>query len=245
MDDAWPLLEFLPASFKEPGEQEYIEFLWNAFVSNYESGNYQFAMLPLHMLYMSFVYFSVWQIKLMRQKDFENATIFVSQKERDILTATSPFTFSVVNERSVFKFLKLIGCSDQHTGPFVKLVDKRNELAHSNGLIACRDQNSANHRITELMQQVSTIQTHMTPVLHECVRSFLIDSCPEDGEMQYDNATDQVRELLVHKNYFSLKDIEACRSFDIESLNNDASFPAMRALFGEFLMLYPQDEGAV
>ena len=66
MDDALPILEHLPNSFREPGEQEYIRFLWGAFTSNYEHENYQFAMLPYHMLYMSFVYFSVWQIKLMR-----------------------------------------------------------------------------------------------------------------------------------------------------------------------------------
>ena len=112
MDDALPILEYLPNSFREPGEQEYIRFLWDAFASNYDNEKYQFAMLPYHMLYMSFVYFSVWQIKLMRPRDFENASIFVPQKERDILRATSPFTFSVVNERSVFRFLKLIGCED-------------------------------------------------------------------------------------------------------------------------------------
>ena len=241
MDDALPILEYLPNSFRVPDEQEYINFLWEAFASNYEHGNYQFAMLPYHMLYMSFVYFSVWQIKLMRPKDFENASIFVPPKERDILRATSPFTFSVVNERSIFRFLKLIGCEDQHTGSFARLVDVRNELAHSNGLINCRDQRSADQRIGDVMRQVQAIQSHMTPLLHECLSQFLVESCAAEDGMEYDNRDDQIRELLVHKHYFSLKDIEAGRRFDIRSLATEPRFEAMQELFDQFVSLYPAE----
>ncbi len=241
MEDALAILEYLPNSFKAPGEQEYITFLWDAFSTNYEHESYQFAMLPYHMLYMSFVYFSVWQIKLMRPKDFENATIFIPQKERDILKASSPFTFSVVNERSIFRFLKLIGCQDQHTGSFARLVDERNELAHSNGLISCRDQVSADRHVSDVMRQVAAIQTHMTPVLHQCLSAFLVESCSEDGGMQYDNPEDQLRELLVHKHYFSLKDIEACRAFNIHTLHTAPNFAQIKNLFDEFVAIYPPE----
>lgn len=244
MDDALPILEYLPDTFRVPGEQEYITFLWDAFVSNYEHENYQFAMLPYHMLYMSFVYFSVWQIKLMRPKDFGHATIFIPERERGILQATSPFTFSVVNERSIFRFLKLIGCDDQDTGSFASLVKVRNDLAHSNGLINCKDQPAADRRIAEVLRQVLAIQSHMTPLLHECLTRFLVDSSAEEDSMEYDNPEDQIRELLVHKHYFSLKDIEACRGFDIQSLASQPRFVAMRALFDQFAAMYPAEQVA-
>ena len=48
---------------KTRSEQEYIEFLWDAFESNYTHGKYQFAFLAYHMLTMSFVYFNIWQIR--------------------------------------------------------------------------------------------------------------------------------------------------------------------------------------
>ncbi len=237
MDEAFPILEYLPSSFREPGEHEYINFLWDAFASNYENEKYQFAMLPYHMLYMSFVYFSVWQIKLIRPKDFENAAIFVPKKEQDILKASTPFTFSVVNERSIFKFLKLIGCEDQHTGSFARLVDVRNELAHSNGLINCRDQSSADKRIADVMRQVCAIQSHMTPLLHECLSQFLIDSCEQVEGMEYDNPADQLRELLAHRHYFSKKDIEACLAFNIQTLQTQPNFPSIETLFEKFVEL--------
>ena len=50
IDDALPILEYLPHSFKSPKEQEYIAFLWDAFETNYTHGKYQFAFLAYHML---------------------------------------------------------------------------------------------------------------------------------------------------------------------------------------------------
>ena len=58
MEEAAELANYLPLSFKTPKEQEYIEFLWDAFETNYTHGKFQFAFLAYHMLTMSFVYFT-------------------------------------------------------------------------------------------------------------------------------------------------------------------------------------------
>ncbi len=93
---------YLPLSFKTPKEQEYIEFLWDAFETNYTHGKYQFAFLAYHMLTMSCVYFNIWQIKQTRPEDFEKGLIsFGKDIEKNLLEATSPFVFSTVNERSI------------------------------------------------------------------------------------------------------------------------------------------------
>lgn len=243
MDDAFPILEYLPNSFREPGEQEYINFLWDAFASNYENEKYQFAMLPYHMLYMSFVYFSIWQIKLIRPLDFSYATIF-QKNEKQVSTAPTPFTFHKVAEGEVFKFLRIIGCNEEQTRSFAALVGERNKLAHANGLIVCAGLNDANQKVRAILEQVEAIQQHMTPLLHECLKRFLLDSCAQEGGMQYDNLQDQIKEMLVHEHYFSRKDIEACRSFNIQSLESEPHFEAMQALFDEFLRLYPVEAEA-
>ena len=48
MEEAAELANYLPLSFKTPKEQEYIEFLWDAFETNYTHGKYQFAFLAYH-----------------------------------------------------------------------------------------------------------------------------------------------------------------------------------------------------
>jgi len=65
------------------------------------------------MLTMSFVYFNIWQIKQTRRADFEMAMVgFNKDLEKELLDATSPFTYWRVNESSVMRFLKLIGCDN-------------------------------------------------------------------------------------------------------------------------------------
>src|SRR6266849_6276374 len=128
MEEAAELGNYLPLSFKSQKEQEYIEFLWDAFETNYTHGKYQFAFLAYHMLTMSFVYFNIWQIKQTEPKDFAMGLIgFGKDVEKSLLDATSPFVFSTVNERSIVRFLKLIACDNGMIGTYAKLVDDRND----------------------------------------------------------------------------------------------------------------------
>src|ERR1017187_259567 len=75
MEEALELASYLPVSYKTRSEGEYIAFLWDAFQSNYTSGKYEFASLAFHLLYMSFVSFSIWQIRVIREQDFRNALV--------------------------------------------------------------------------------------------------------------------------------------------------------------------------
>jgi hypothetical protein len=215
VEGALEIHDYLPLAYPSANEGEYIRFIWESFESNYQAGKFQFAMLAFHMLYMSFVYFSVWQIKQARPGDFANSIIFFKkEEERGLQGATSPFTFSEVNERSIFKFLRLAGCENQRIGQYQKLVDMRNEIAHPNGNIFFNDQTTADKRIEEVMAQIRGIQAHMTPVLHICTRKFLHDSADPD-EREYAEPNDQVEQLLLHRHYLSRKDIEACMTYDL------------------------------
>src|SRR5438034_10004077 len=111
MEEAAELANYLPLSFKTLKDQEYIEFLWDAFETNYTHKKFQFAFLAYHMLTMSFVYFNIWQIKQARPTDFEKGLIGFARDEKALLEATSPFVFSTVNERTILRFLKLIECN--------------------------------------------------------------------------------------------------------------------------------------
>ncbi|MFA5242093.1 MAG: hypothetical protein WC029_03875 [Sulfuricella sp.] len=242
MDDALAIRDYLPNSFKNSNDGDYIAFLWEVFESNYESGKYQFAMLACHMLYMSFVYFSVWQIKTRRKDAFSMSLVgFSKDDEKGLLEATSPFSFWTINEARIFRFLKLIGCTNNDIGKFAKLVQQRNDIAHSNGNIFFSDQATADSKIGEILDQMAAIQSHMRPVIHECLKHFLLESHNPDEREYYDDA-DQIREVLIHANYFSQKDIEDCLGFDIDSLSGHAHFEALKTLFAAYLAEYTQQD---
>ena len=218
MEEAAELGNYLPLSFNRPNEQEYVAFLWDAFETNYTHGKYQFAFLAYHMLTMSFVYFNIWQIKKTEPKNFEMSLIgFRKDVEKGLIAAKSPFDFSIVNERTILRILKLIACDNGKIGTYAKLVDERNQTAHSNGHIFFRTQAALDIKITEILRVVEEIQAHSKPVIERCYREFLFCSHNHE-ERQYSDATDQIREVLIHENYMSQMDIKLCLAHDLSDL---------------------------
>ena len=238
MEEASELANYLPLSFKTPKEQEYIEFLWDAFETNYTHGKYQFAFLAYHMLTMSFVYFNIWQIKQTEPKDFAMGLIgFGRDIEKLLLEATSPFVFSTVNERSILRFLKLIACDNSKIGTYAKLVDDRNDSTHSNGNIFFSTEAALDIKITEILRVVEEIQSHSKPVIEHAYREFLLQKYNPD-EREYPDSKDQIREVLIHGNYLSQADIKICVAFDLGIFADYPEYKNMRELHEALVATY-------
>ena len=230
MEEAQELGIYLPLSYKTNSEAEYIQFLWETFETNYNNGKYQFAFLAYHMLTMSFVYFNIWQIKQARPKDFEKGLIgFGKETEKNLIEATSPFIFSEVNERSILRFLKLIACDNSKIGTYSKLVDDRNNTAHSNGNIFFSTEKAFETKVSEILRVVEEIQSHSKPIIEHCYKEFLFD-CYDPEDRQYPDPSDQIREILIHSNYFSQKDIEICLQYDLNPHQKNPNFAEIMAL---------------
>lgn len=242
MDEALTLGDYLPLSFKSASEQAYVAFLWDAFQSNYENGKYQFAFLAFHMLTMSFVYCNVWQIKNVLADDYGKAMVgFSKDVEKELMEATTPFTFSRVNESNIFRFLKLIGCDNGRIGQYTRLVKDRNEIAHPNGNIFYEASETLDRKISETLRLVEEIERQSAPLIIRCYESFLLES--HDPETRpYIDDEDQIREALIHQNYLSQKDIEICKGFDIDCLNSDPHFETMHSLHELLVKSYQVEE---
>jgi hypothetical protein len=241
MEEATELADYLPLSFKSPQEQEYVAFLWDAFQTNYTHGKYQFAFLAYHMLAMSFVYFNIWQIKNAEPMDFAKGLIgFGRDVEKNMMEATSPFTFSKVNERTILRLLRLIACDNGKIGTYSKLVDDRNETAHPNGNIFFSTQASLDTKIREILRVVGEIQNHSTPIIERCYRDFLTASADPE-EREYPEPTDQIREVLVHANYMAQKDMEICMRTDISMLLEGPQAEHISALHTKVAAIYGQE----
>lgn len=235
MDEALELGYYLPVSYKSPKEQEYIAFLWDAFETNYANKKFQFALLAYHMLTMSFMYFNIWQIKQNKRDDFEKALIgFKKDDEKTFIDATSPFTFSGVNESSVLRLLKLMGCDNSKIGNYAALVKQRNDIAHSNCNIYFSTQEAIDDKIKNILRIAEEIQEHSKPIIICCYRKFLISSSNLE-ERQFYDPIDQIRDILIHENYFSQRDIKICLSFDINSLIDHEGFEEIRKLHNALL----------
>ena len=245
IEEATKLETFLPLSYRTTTERKYIRFLWEAFYTNVEHGKYQFAFLAYHMLLMSFIYFNIWQIRLIRKHDFDLALVgFNNDIEKNLRKASSPFVFSVVGERAVMRFLKLIQCDRGMIQAYGKLVGKRNETAHANGNIFFRTEGDLTQRVREVLRKVEEIQRHSALTIGEGYKAFLIDSQDPNSRPCTDDA-EQIEEVLVKELYMSASDIAFCRNYDISELADEAGFAAIQMLHQKLADLYPAEEEAV
>lgn len=235
MDKAWYILYYLPKSFKSEKDQEYINFLWDSFVTNYESGKYQFAYLAYHMLFMCFVYFIVWRIKNSMPEDFQKALVgFQNETEKDFLEASSPFVFHKINESIIFRFLKLLGCDKSKIGKYTKMVKDRNEVAHSNGNIFYNSQEALDEKISDLVKLIDEIHEHSKPIVAKCFENFLLENYdPETRE--FTDTLDQINEILIQKNYLSDADIAFCADYEVEQLSHSEHYKQISELYESFI----------
>jgi hypothetical protein len=241
IEEAAKLEAYLPVAYQTTKERDYVSFLWDAFETNTAHGKFQFAFLAYHMLVMSFVYFNIWQIKLIRPTSFETALIgFNKDMEKDLMAATSPFVFSVVNERAVMRFLKLIQCDNGKIGTYVKLVDERNDTAHANGNIFFSTEAELAGKVRDVLRAVEEIQRHSEEIILEGYQSFLRASSDKD-EREFVDDADQVQEVFIKRNYMSASDIAFCRSFDIDQLKDESGFAAMKSIHQTLARLYPDE----
>jgi hypothetical protein len=180
---------------------------------------------------MSFVSFSIWQVRLIREQDFRNALVgFLAESEAKLLDADTPFKFyEKMKESQIFRFLKLIGCTNDHVGEFAKFVKRRNKIAHPTGTVFFNDQVSIDAEITEMMREVANIQQHMRPVILEVYGHFLVESSDVE-EREYADPDQEVEVNLIHRNYVSQKDIDVCLTYDLTKYHTHTNFPAMEAL---------------
>ena len=246
MEEALELGEYLPQSFAAAGEQAYLDFLWSAFQTNYEAERYEFASLAFHLLYMSFVSFSIWQIRLARPEPFGMAMVgFRSDDEGKLMDCATPFKFyDKLKEAQIFRFLKLIGCDNQQIGEFAKFVKRRNKIAHPSGTVFFNDHVAIDAEIAEMMTEVRNIEAHMQPVIFELYERFLLDSADPE-EREYADAAAEITANFVHANYMSATDLVFCRGFDIETLNDKPGFEEMQALHAALAATYPDEEEEV
>lgn len=243
MDEALELGSYLPQSFANASEQSYLDFLWSAFQTNYENERFEFASLAFHLLYMSFVSFSIWQIRLARPEQFGMAMVgFRSEDEGKLMSYDNPFKFyEKLKEAQIFRFLKLIGCTNEQVGEFAKFVKRRNKIAHPTGTVFFNDRAAIDAEIADMMKEVRNIETHMEPVILELYRRFLISSADVE-ERQYTDPTDEIAANLVHANYMSSADITICSVFDVSALAGEAHHDEIQALHAKMLELYPSEE---
>ena len=240
MEESLVIFDYLPYLPNDQNELNYIINLKETFELNYNSEKYHFAFFAYHMLFMSFVYYEIWQIRE-KKKEFEIAMIgFDSELENKIKSINRPFSLSKLSESGIFRVFRLLECPDDQIGNFKKIVKLRNEAAHVNGSRNFATKGFIDSTVNDIIRHIEKIQALTISIIEETFETFLIEYWnPELWES--DNITDQIREILVRKHYLSLNDIRHLCKFKINNLQSDPNFIQIKSLFEEFKKQYSEE----
>jgi hypothetical protein len=163
---------------------------------------------------------------------------FQSEVENKLASADTPFKFfENLKESAIFRFIKLVGCNNEQVGEFSKFVKQRNRIAHPSGKVFFNSKENIDQQIEQVMAEIDNIQRHMTPVLYDCLRAFLLENVDPEA-WEYSLPKDQIDAALIHAHYFSRKDIDACLTFDISAFDGHADAAPIQELFGSFREAY-------
>lgn len=154
------IFRFLPIKYPSVENGEYVDFWWNSYTENFNVENFHLAFLSFHMLYMTAVYFLLYKISKIYRPAYEHSLFHMgNEEESNYLRIDSAFSFVNMNEKAVFRFLKIAGADHSFIGEVSKFIEERNNASHAKGLIYFKDDaDGLKRRAVDYVSAVEKIQ---------------------------------------------------------------------------------------
>lgn len=219
MEDYYYLLQkYLPLYFHSSENEEYLDYLRKAYFSNIKSETFQFAYIAFHLLYMSFIYKTLWIMNKVNKSDDLVKSFLESKNIADIY---SPFDFSIGSETKSISLLQPLRFTQNQIEKFKIPISNRNHCAHASGRIEYKEP-AVDRLIQNEIECVEEIFEKTNEFYLEIFNDFLDNNWnPDNREIAL--GADSLTDFM--KNYqFSKMDIEYIinRDFpDLERKSND------------------------
>lgn len=201
----------------EPKLREYIDHHISHMQKCCENSLYSSAYPHLHIVYMTFVYIQLLRIAQEKNEIFQYSWIGFGQQEKEFLkNPTHPLSFSPINEKSVFRFFRLVGFDDGMIGDLSSLVNERNENHHAKGNITCKTETDFDKKVNEYIRRMNDIVTKQKDFLEDVyapiISNFDMDYVltNDDVELYFGSfSVYELKMLTVQKNDFVSKFIKS------------------------------------
>lgn len=222
-DSVYDLLSYLPIDDFEV--KTYSELLTRSISANYEKSEYQFAYFGVHLLFMTYIYCSVWKIGRFYKNRYEDTVLFArtyrsKEREIDLKNIKSVFEFSYIPEKDIFKFFTLVDLDPGYIGSIVELVDTRNNMAHATGKIEIYSVEEFNRTVNVLLSIAQNITENMTKPIRSWYEKMLLSWADGKFSNLYTSSTDVITEEIIKEFGFSQKELSVCSEFGVSKFNN-------------------------
>jgi hypothetical protein len=158
MDEIYTLSQYFPLSTYDPILEKYLDHHIGAFIKCSENDLYSSAYSHLHILYMIFVYINLLRIAKEKSQEFDLCWVgFPNQEKNFLKKPSSPFSFSKIQEKTVFRFFRLVGFNDGSISDISSLINKRNSRFHANGELFCESVDDLEKEVNVYIKKIQLI----------------------------------------------------------------------------------------
>ena len=175
MEVAFEIARFLPLKIEDWDVLKYVEYhiekLDQSIENDIESG----VFFHTHILYMTFIYFQLLRIAQFKEKEFKFSLIWLPNNDKAFFESTwllknnlLPFNFSCFNEKTVFRFFRLIWFDDWTIWNISACVKVRNDFAHATWI----DVNKIEEKIENYIKSMESIVDKSKVFLNEVYADF-------------------------------------------------------------------------
>lgn len=198
---------------------QYLFDLRKTVVDNFEHGNYQVSYFYAHLIFMSYVYYSIdlaYKYLPDKLKDHYDLINSYGAKDKPNITMnTDVYSFSKIPEKEIFKVFYAIGMDVQYIQQLSSYVSNRDKYAHATG--------EGNINVTTYETYIDTIKKNMGTIhqlFHKYIKehyvAFLIANC----KLTYKEVITKIADYTADEN-FSIKDIEYLSNLGISNIRNE------------------------
>jgi len=229
MEDIYELLDYLPID--DFGVNNYVTPLFNSALVTIEKEEYQFSYFAIHLIFMTYIYSTVWKIGQFHKVKYEDSLLFArpyNGSKVNFKDLKSIFEFSELPEKDIFEFFSLIGVDNSYIKSIKQLIDIRNEMAHATGKIQISTEDDFNGAYKELRSVVENLQINLNNTIREWYKNELMLFATNELSMEYPTLTDYIIEVFINKYSFSKNDLQACEEYGINRFSRSDQFTLTR-----------------
>lgn len=245
------IINYLPI---DPVDEEdvltYIENITNLITVNYKYGQYQFAYFGLHLLYMTYIYCTVWKISKMLPDRYSDAVVFARtynnrENEVDIDNVNTIFQYRFISEKEISKIFKIVDLDKSQINNVGTLVDVRNEMAHASGKFKILTEDNFHVKANTMLSSIRNIHKAMDKQVRKWFEQILTNYCV-GGYSEYDNIEDIIIEQMIQGFKLSMNELLVCNEMSVKDLiNENREWKELLKGFKKSLSDYCEEKGYV
>ena len=247
--DLEEILDHLPINATDKRDvNTYLKDVTDSILVNYGGEQYQFAYFGIHLLYMTYIYFSVQKISVITPSRYKDAVVFAKPyhgHKLDFNNLESTFDYSLVSEKELPNILKIIGLDGSQIAKIGVLVDTRNVMAHASGQFEISTKNSFDANVNHVVISIRSIHKCMDKQIRMWFKDFLLRYC-DNKFVDYGDIKDIITEQVIQGINLSVKELLVCHEMSISDIITEHRNLAPKLKkFKEAIATYCEESGYI